>query len=192
MIVVAPSWGPSFINAQQDQSHSGALAMIRLQTSSGPIAIIGTYWPIRHTVSTDHADHNLWSRLAEYIHLAGKRESPIDYLKRLILAWTTTALASGTQAVILGGDLNSTWTGSESGGQRSLVNWATDNAFSNGPLLLSAHRGDTHSTRRSNAEGPGTWTDHLLHLGDPRHIDPVASYSHTGAEWNEVSDHVPF
>jgi hypothetical protein len=70
-------------------------------------------------------DQNLWSRLAGYINDCGLRESPIEYLKRLIITWANTAILAGVKSVILGGDLNATWLASEAGGQRVLDTWAS-------------------------------------------------------------------
>ena len=194
MFIVAPAWGPSLITCQDDYSECGALSSITLQSTRGRIYIMGSYWPIRHTMDeTTLADQNLWSRLAGYIHSCGLREAPIDYLQRLIATWSNTAVVAGAQAVILGGDLNATWLQAEPGGQRALDAWASGSGFSNGPRLLAEHRGDMHVTRPRSHDGtkPGTWIDHLLHSGDCHHIDPLASYSSTGAEWAEISDHRP-
>ena len=145
MVIVAAACGPSLVTCQDDYSECGALSSITLQSTTGRILLMGTYWPIRHTMDeTTLDDQNLWSRLAGYIHDWGLRETPIDYLKRLILTWANTAILAGAKAVILGGDLNATWLPSEAGGQRTLASWASEHSLSNGPRLLAEHRGDTH------------------------------------------------
>ena len=155
---------------------------------------MGSYRPIRHSSDdTTLDDKNLWSRLAGYIHDCGLRETPVEYLKRLIITWANTAILAGAKSVILGGDLNASWLATEAGGQRVLDNWASEHSLCNGPRLLAAHRGDTHITHPGSKDGKraSSWIDHLLHIGDHMHIDPIASFSSTGAEWAEVSDHRP-
>ena len=126
MFIVAPTWGPSLVTCQDDYSECGALSSITLQSTTGRILLMGSYWPIRHTMDeTTLDDQNLWSRLAGYINDCGLRESPIEYLKRLIITWANTAILAGVQSVILGGDLNATWLASEAGGQRVLDTWAS-------------------------------------------------------------------
>ena len=194
MFIIAPTWGPSLLTCQDDYSESGALSSISLQTTTGRISIIGTYWPIHHTMDgTTLADQNLWARIASYLHSHKHRETPIEYLQRLILTWCNTAMAAGTQACIIAGDLNSTWTSDEPGGQRSIGKWATDNGMCNGPLLLAAHRHDSHITRPANKDSNrlSSWIDHMLHIGEVQHIDPISSYTSTGAEWIDVTDHRP-
>ena len=148
MFVIAPAWGPSQITCQDDYSECGALSSMTLQTTTGRLNVIGTYWPIRHTMDeTTLGDQNLWSRVAGFLHENELRETPIDYIKRLIITLANTAMASGSHAIIIGGDLNATWEATESGGQRVLSTWAHDNALSNGPRMLAAHRNDAHITR---------------------------------------------
>jgi len=45
MFIIGPKWGPSLRNGRSDDSGHGALAEIQLNTQTGPINIIGTYWP---------------------------------------------------------------------------------------------------------------------------------------------------
>ena len=52
--------------------------------------------------------------------------------------------------------------------------------------MLATHRGDTHVTRPGKEGTAETWIDHLLHAGDAHHIDPIASFTSTGAEWTDV------
>ena len=192
MYIVAPAWGPSLVTCQDEYSDCGTLSSITLESTKERICIMGTYWPLRHALEgATVEEQNLWSRLAEHIHSRGLRESPVDYLKRLICTWTNTAVIAGARAVILGGDLNATWLATEAGGQRVLEQWATDAGFANGPRMLATHRGDTHVTRPGKEGTAGTWIDHLLHAGDAHHIDPIASFTCTGAEWTDVSDHRP-
>ena len=119
------------------------------------------------------------------------REIPVEYLKRLIITWANTAILAGAKSVILGGDLNATWLATEAEGQCVLESWATEHCICNGPRLLAEHRGDTHITHPGSKDGKraSSWIDHLLHIGDYVHIDPLASFSSTGAEGAEVSDH---
>ena len=194
MFIIGPTWGPSLFTSQDDYSKCGTLSSITLQSSGGHIHIMGTYWPINHAIDEQTIEmQNLCARLAYYLQTCDISETPTDYLKRLACKWAHAAVLRGAHAVILAGDLNSTWLASDAGGQRSIAPWATDAGFINGPRLLADHRGDFHITHPGRADGStrDTWIDHILHMGDVHLIDPIASYSSTGADWTDISDHRP-
>ena len=46
-IIIGPRWGPSYISdrSRTDLSNHGVLAKVNLRTTSGYIAVLGTYWP---------------------------------------------------------------------------------------------------------------------------------------------------
>jgi hypothetical protein len=116
--------------------------------------------------------------------------NPITYLKDLALTWTNTALRTGSIGVILAGDLNSSWLNTDRGGQRAIESWCDDSFLINGPRLLSDLLGIPFVTRGHELDD-GTWIDHILHSGDPEHLDVIGAFNSRGSEWEGVTDHRP-
>ena len=46
-IIIGPRWGPSYISdrSRTDHSNHGVLTKVNLRTTTGYIAVLGTYWP---------------------------------------------------------------------------------------------------------------------------------------------------
>ena len=108
----------------------------------------------------------------------------------MAIKWAHTALRTGSDFVILAGDLNSRWNNDDSGGQRSIEHWCDDNFLINGPKLISDHIAEPFITRGHELDD-GTWIDHILHVGDISSIDVIGAFNAQGSEWEGVTDHRP-
>ena len=192
MFLIGTRWGPSLANGRSDDTGHGALAEIQLRTQHGLINILGSYWPEKPMTSHIQSTAlNLWSKVTTWLHGRNVRSStPIQYLQDLALGWVNTALRTGSQGVILAGDLNSTWLANERGGQRAIENWCDDSFLINGPRLISDLLKIPFFTRGHELDD-GTWIDHILHSGDTEHIDILGAFNSRGAEWEGVTDHRP-
>jgi hypothetical protein len=192
MFIIGPKWGPSLANGRSDDSGNGALAEIQLRTQQGTIHVQGTYWPERPEPCRIHPKAiNLWSRMKFW--LQSKQhidDDPVAYLQHLSLQWANTALRTGSHAIILAGDLNSTWTTNESGGQRAIASWCEENSFISGAKLISDHIQQRFITRGHELD-TGTWIDHILHIGDLEHIDIIGAFNSIDSIWEGVTDHRP-
>ena len=194
-IVIGPRWGPSYIpdTGRTDYSGHGILARVHIQTVTGIISILGTYWPCvpsGHSESTA-GDCKLYNRVKAYLAAQHHRDpDPIQYVQSLILQWIQSAWTAGCEGIILGGDLNSRWAGTH-GGQRSISQWASSNYLINGPLQIAERCGATFVTCGHIDHGCGTWIDHLLHAGDLSRIDIVGAFNDTGPLLDGYSDHRP-
>ena len=116
--------------------------------------------------------------------------NPITYLQELALKWAHTAAQTGSNAVILGGDLNSRWLPAERGGQRSIEEWCDTNFLINGPRQIADALKTTFITRGHETEN-GTWIDHILHLGHSDNIQVLGALNSQNSEWQGVTDHRP-
>ena len=64
-VIVGPRWGPSLSAFQDDNVGLGILTQISLATKGGPILVLATYWPIRHsTRDVNTTKTNIWTSLA--------------------------------------------------------------------------------------------------------------------------------
>jgi hypothetical protein len=192
MFLVGPKWGPSLINGRSDDSGHGALAEIQLRSQQGRIHILGTYWPEKPEPARIQPNaSNFWSTIKYWLRDRQQfNDDPIVYLQNLATKWAHTALRTGGDAVILAGDLNSTWKSHESGGQRSIETWCNDNFWINGPRHISDHIGQKFITRGHELD-TGTWIDHILHMGDVQHIDTLGAFNSIDDVWEGVTDHRP-
>ena len=192
IFIIGPKWGPSLIDGRSDDSGHGALAEIQLRTTQGKIHILGTYWPERPERShITPLAVNLWSKIQTWLHSRHNHvDDPIQYLQRLAIKWAHTALRSGGDAVILAGDLNSTWKANERGGQRAIENWCDANYLINGPRLISDCLNIPFITRGHEVD-EGSWIDHILHIGDPNSIDILGAFNSRDSGWEGVTDHRP-
>ena len=191
MILIGPKWGPSMINARSDDTGCGVLTEVQLRTTQGTVNILGTYWPSKpEAARIQEGAGNLWSRVSDFLASRHNTGTPVTYVQDLALAWTQTALKNGAHAVILTGDLNSTVSSSEGGGQRQLQRWTTEHSFLNGPSGVSQQLGIPFYTHGIETQNP-TWIDHILHFGSADNIDIMGAYNSQGAEWEGVSDHKP-
>ena len=139
--VIGPRWGPSYVRelSKTDFSGHGVLTAIVLDTADGRLCVLGSYWPSL----PDHnhvGKHKLWTRIHEYrCQAAAHDPDPILYVQDLALQWIASARVAGSKDFFLAGDLNSTWTPGESGGQRAIRRWCEDNFLINGPKLINEH-----------------------------------------------------
>ena len=185
--IVNERWGPSLLTCKSDKTNLGVLTCLPLRTADGTISIMGSYWPIPYTESTE-ADHpgSFWSQIQSWCHRHDITLSPIDYVKDLSIKWINTELKNGSIAAIYGGDLNATWGADEQGGSYTLGPWAIEHGFINGPVHIAQHRNERLHTHQS-----GSWIDHILYMGPLGHIDILGAHVSTGVNWNGISDHRP-
>ena len=92
---------------------------------------------------------------------------------------------------ILTGDLNSTWTPGESGGQRVIRRWCEDNFLINGPKLVNENMESPFITHGQTESGRNSWIDHVLHTGDIEHVSVIGACNALGEELDDISDHKP-
>ena len=149
IFIIGPRWGPSLLTGRSDDSGHGALAEIQLKTQTGKIHILGTYWPeIPDNKRIHPTASNLWSRVSFWLRDRHQHKvDPIQYLQDLAITWSHTAIRTGSEAVILAGDLNSRWLPSEHGGQRAIEGWCDMNLLINGPRLIADYLRTTFITR---------------------------------------------
>ena len=192
MFLIGPKWGPSLWNGRSDDSGNGALAEIQLRTLQGMIHIQGAYWPERPEPRRIHPHAvNLWSHMKYWLRSKlHPNDDPVTYLQQLSIEWANTAIRTGSTAILMAGDLNSTWTPNERGGQRAISPWCDDNSLINGARLISDHIQQPFITRGHELD-TGSWIDHILHIGDLDHIDIIGAFNSIDSIWEGVTDHRP-
>ena len=191
--VIGPRWGPSYVRelSKTDFSGHGVLTAFVLDTADGRLSVLGSYWPSL----PDHnhvGKHGLWARIHEYrCQAAAHDPDPILYVQDLALQWIASARVAGCKGIFLAGDLNSTWTPGESGGQRAIRRWCEDNFLINGPKLINEHMQSPFITHGRTEGGRNSWIDHVLHTGNPEHVSVLGACNALGEELDDISDHKP-
>ena len=102
------SLGYSVSAFQDDKAGLGILTQFSLAIKGGPILLLATYWPIRHSpgdiTSTKTNVRTNIARLIKDSNLA--YHTPLAYPQRISLQWMLTEERHGIKGTILCGDLN--------------------------------------------------------------------------------------
>ena len=191
--MVGAKWGPSCITEMSriNRSGQGALARIRLRTTTNFISIYGVYWPcVPQLGGSNDSTRKLWSRIHAFCTLnVMHNPDPIEYIQSLIEQWMSHDWEDKGDGVIIGGDFNSVWSSGESGGQRILSTWAEPRFLINGPRQITDRGGYHFHTFAKNAWASGSWIDHILHAGPPELIDIVGAFNDQGPFTEQLTDH---
>ena len=108
-----------------------------------------------------------------------------------MVQWMNQDTAEGCEGHISCGDYNSKWSSSDIGGQRTLLQWASNNYLINGPRLIAERGNLTFITYGRAHRAGGTWIDHILHVGNPDIIDILGAFNDQGLFYDDISDHKP-
>jgi hypothetical protein len=158
------------------------------------MSIVGTYWPFVPGASKrlEEMSKKLYNRLLAYCKtIHPQHPDPISHIQNLLLHWMASDMKDGCYGFVAAGDLNSRWLPSDHGGQRSIADWANDNYLINGPRLIADRTNMMFVTYGRRDWEDGSWIDHILHAGDPEHIDILGAFNDLGSLLDDVSDHKP-
>ena len=115
IVLVSYRWSNHIKNWWAEPSGFGLAGAVTLSGTTQTITVIGTYWPFQSNSNTQLSG-SLWNQLKQtYLNRIHYIGSSRDYIKDQIGYISTKWLSKPYSTCILGGDLNSKFTSTESG-----------------------------------------------------------------------------